>query len=99
MTNSSGFTIIELLVYLGLFGIIMTGILSGSYAVIESANRNQTKGLVQADGDFLLGKINWAMSGVTAVTMPVVGTPGSTLTTNKWDGSSITLAHNGTNFQ
>lgn len=63
-----GFTIIEALIYLGLFAIVMAGIISVAYAVFESSGRNQTKVMVQTEGNFILGKINWALTGGTPAT-------------------------------
>ncbi|MFS6835634.1 type II secretion system protein J, partial [Staphylococcus aureus] len=65
--SSHGFTIVEVLVYLGLFGLIMVGIVATAYNIFETSGRLQTRAMLTAEGNFLLGKINWAMNGATAI--------------------------------
>ena len=88
MKQQSGFTIIETLVYLALFGLVMTGIIVAAYNMFELSGRTQTTAMLTAEGNFLLGKINWAMSGVQTICLPIVGTPGSNLVVRKWDTAS-----------
>jgi len=84
----TGFTLIEVLVYLVLFAILMTGSVAAAYSLFESSDRNQTKVTVQEEGDFLLAKISWALSGVQAVNSPPIGGSGSMLSVNKWDSAT-----------
>lgn len=80
MKKQKGFTLIETLIYLALFAILMSGIGVTVYAVIEGAGRGQTKIMVQEEGGFLLGKINWALAGASSAT----ATP-STLTISRYN--------------
>lgn len=84
--KQSGFTLMEVLVYLGLFVILCGGAVAAAYNIIQISNRNQTKSMVQEEGNFLLAKINWALSGVDAVNQPAVGASGSFLSINKVTG-------------
>lgn len=88
--NEDGFTLIETLVYLGLFAIIMTGVISVAFATFEGNGRLQTKNLIQEEGDFLLAKINYALTGATSVSQPVSGSPDNTLIFIK-AGSTLTF--------
>jgi type II secretory pathway pseudopilin PulG len=65
--SQSGMTLIETLVYLVLFAILFGGAISASYNVLEIGGRNQTKIIVQQEGDFLLAKIDWVLSGVDTI--------------------------------
>jgi type II secretory pathway pseudopilin PulG len=85
------FTIIETVVYLGLFSILIGGAVVGAYNVFESAGREQTRAMLQEEGSFLIGKINWAVSGASSVNTPGGGQFGSSLSVNKVTG----LAGNG----
>jgi len=67
--NQQGFTLIETLIYLGLFTIIMVGVVAVAYSTFEANGRLQTKTLIQEEGDFLLAKLNWALTGATAATV------------------------------
>lgn len=89
-----GFTLIEAIVYLALFGIMITGIVSGAFSVIESSGRNQTHAMLQEEGNFIIGKIHYALASASQVNAPA--TSGGTLTTTKYDSTSVTLAPNGT---
>lgn len=87
MKQQSGFTIIETLVYLGLFGIVMAGIIVAAYSTFELTDRIKTKAMLTAEGNFLLSKINWAMSGVQTINLPAVGCTVNcnALSVDKWD--------------
>ena len=84
-----GFTLIEALVYLVLFAIVIGGAIVSSYGIFDSIGRNETKAMLQEEGDFLVAKINWMLSGVQSVDVPAVGSHGPTLSTTKWDTSIV----------
>ncbi len=84
--SQGGFTLIEVLVYLSLFAIILGGAIIAAYSVFESSGRNQTSAMVQEEGDFLIGKVSWALSGAEAVNLPAVNSAGSILSVNKVTG-------------
>lgn len=60
--NNRGFTLIETIVYIALFGILLAGVFTAAFNIIESGGRNQNKLILKEDGDFILSKINWAIS-------------------------------------
>lgn len=101
MSNKQqGFSLIETLIYIGLFAIIMSGIIAVAYAIFESSGRNQTKTMVQEEGNFLLAKINWALTGATAINQPASGNSDNsdnTLTLTK-GGSHLTFSLSGGNL-
>jgi len=102
MTSSSqkGFTLIETLIYLGLYAIIMTGALTAIYTIFESSARNQVKAMVQEEGTFILGKIDWALTGAKTIGSPPTGSTGSTLSITKFDstaGNPIVISLSGAN--
>lgn len=88
-----GFTLIETLVYLALFAIVLFGIVATTYAYFETVGRNQTKAMLQEEGQFMLGKIAYAMSG--AKTISIVG---SVLTITKYNGTSVVIQRSGTDL-
>ncbi|KND51768.1 MAG: hypothetical protein ABA06_00710 [Parcubacteria bacterium C7867-001] len=96
-----GFTLLETLVYIALFTILIGGAVVGAYNLFEAAERGGTRVMLQEETDFLIAKVNWALSGAQAVTAPGVGTTGSALTVAKWDtsiGNPVVVAQNGTNL-
>lgn len=85
--SGAGFTLIEVLVYLGLFTILVGGAVLAAYNVIESSGRNQTLAIMQQESSFITGKINWALSGIEGVNAPLLNTPSSQLLVTKTDGA------------
>jgi len=95
MKKDRGFTLIETLVYLALFGILFSGVIVCAYSVLESSARNQTKAMAQAEGDFLVAKINWTIKNAKEVISPVDAVPNQTLTVRKFDNSYSTVKPSG----
>jgi prepilin-type N-terminal cleavage/methylation domain-containing protein len=86
-----GFTLIETLVYLALFAIIIGGIMSAAYALFESSDRNQTKAMMQEEKDFMIAKIDMALTGAKTISAPAANASGSMLTLTKYDTTSATV--------
>jgi len=83
--QKKGFTLIETIIYIGLFGIMCTGIFASMYPLFTSAQRLTTNILIDSETTFILSKIEYALSnGITSptgtITSPSAGTTGSTLT-------------------
>src|SRR4051812_3687096 len=93
-----GFTLIETLVYLALFTLIIGGFGSASYMLFETNDRNQTKAMLQEEKDFLIGKIEWELSGAKTVTAPASGIPGPRLMFFKSDGSFVVITSSSTDL-
>lgn len=85
--SSGGFTLIEVLVYLALFALLFGGAVAAAFNVVELSGRNQTKAMLQEEGNFLLAKINWALSGAQSVSQPALNTSGSRLAADKITGA------------
>lgn len=96
--DQRGFTLIEVTVYLGLFAILIGGAVITAYNVIESSGRNQTRAILQEEGDFLTAKINYVLSGAQSVSSPSAPpscaspTQSSNLSVLKYDGSSYVVS-------
>ena len=67
--NTQGFTLIEVIIYIGLFGILMSGIVIATYQLLDSGERNNKSVSIQEEGTFLNRKINWALSNATEVSV------------------------------
>ena len=83
---------------MALFAILMGGAVTVAYAVFESAGHNQGKEILQQEGDFLIGKIEWALSGVQTIDSPplnpldpTTSTQNSILQVTKYGSSIITI--------
>ena len=69
-----GFTLIEVLIYLGLFGLLFSGLFISALSIIENIGRNDTQIMVQEEGEFLLAKISYAVNGATSFDIPISST-------------------------
>jgi prepilin-type N-terminal cleavage/methylation domain-containing protein len=65
--NSAGFTLIEMLVYLALFALIMTGAFVSAYQLIEHSARTQAQVERSEELGFLIRKITWALGSAVSV--------------------------------
>lgn len=65
--KNNGFTLLEVIIYLSLFSLLMTGILQTVFIVFETVETNQEKIAVLAESTFLQQKMTWALSGATNV--------------------------------
>ncbi len=84
--NISGFTLMEVLIYLALFAVILGGAFGAAGVIIQSSGRSQSQSFLQEEGDFILAKFNWAMSGAFSVTAT-----SSRLSIGKYDSASNPL--------
>lgn len=88
---TSGFTLIETSIYLALFGLIIAGGVIAAYQIFEFAGRNQTRAMMQEEGDFIIAKMGYALSGAQTVGTPAAPSPNagcassSQLSVTKWD--------------
>jgi prepilin-type N-terminal cleavage/methylation domain-containing protein len=87
----SGFTLIETIVYLALFAILMTGVLSASFNLFESSGHNASRALLAEEGSFVIAKVHGVLSGATLVTQPSTGSSSSVLSVHKAEGGMVAL--------
>ncbi len=94
--NQKGATLIEVMVYIALFGIIIWGGVITAFHILESSGSMATRAWIQEEGDFLIAKMNWVLSGVREITAPPLPpdlscNESDTLSVQKWDASLGTL--------
>lgn len=68
-TRQSGFTLIEVIIYLALLAMMFSGAVACVYGVVETSEANSVRAAAQEEGDFLLAKIDWAMTGAVLATV------------------------------
>ncbi len=83
MKKNNGFSLIEVLIYISLMSLILTGALTLSYQLISSAGTSNKNIIILDEANFMLRKINWAMDGVATINSPAVGASGQTLSVTK----------------
>lgn len=80
-----GFTLIETMIYVALFVIIIGGGFVGAYQVISSSDYANRQSVIDEEGNFVIRKIEWALSGTQTINSPALGVTGSTLSINKYN--------------
>ncbi|MGC9602180.1 MAG: prepilin-type N-terminal cleavage/methylation domain-containing protein [Minisyncoccia bacterium] len=90
--HDAGFTLIEVIMYLALFSILMAGSLSAAFALCESSGHERTRALLLEEGNFIIAKTEWELSGAELVTDPSVGNSGATLSIERVSGYDNTGA-------
>src|ERR1700757_2708202 len=93
--NNSGFTLVEMIIYLALFSIVIGGGMICTYQIIQSTDAGTNHVALQEEANFLLRKVDWALTG--ANTVSTVSSPAS-LTVTK-TGLTVVFTVSGTNMR
>ena len=93
--GARGFTLIETLVYLGLYALIITGSFMAAYGLFESSAHNATAAMLEEEGDYLVAKVRWALDHASQINLPV--TTGGVLSISDASGS-VTIASDGSDL-
>lgn len=89
-----GFTLIEVIIYIALFSFLIGGAFITAYQLIDSSGKLSAKTTTQAEGNFVMRKFNWALTGISSF----INTS-DTLHLNKYDGNQIDIQKNGTKIE
>ncbi len=68
--NMKGFTLLEVVIYIAIFSILMSGVLLTVYQLLDVGRANLSAVAVQEEGTFVNRKISWALAGATAIDVP-----------------------------
>jgi type II secretory pathway pseudopilin PulG len=72
-----GFTLIETIIYIGLFSLIFTGIFMSIHPLFTGAARMTRNIAIEGESAFILAKIEYALSDTITAPEGVVATPGA----------------------
>src|SRR3989338_3088421 len=86
--KQKGFTLIEVIIYIALFSLLMGSAFLIAYQLFEGSGKLSVKNTVQEEGNFVMRKFNWLMTG--AKTFSISGS-GSELTVTKFDTRIIKI--------
>lgn len=100
--KSHGFTLIETILYVGLFGIMFTGIFLSIYPFFTGAERLSKNIATESETAFILSKIQFAISDTITsphgqVTIPVEGETSDTLLLSYNTNEKYTFTEDATN--
>jgi len=82
-----GFTLIETLIYIALFAIVIGGGMVAAYEIIQATDANRNQIILQEEANFVFRKIDWALTGATAITV----SPSTLVTTKSISGTPTNL--------
>lgn len=71
MHRNRGFTLIEMIIYVALFSIMIGGVAITVYNLIQNATSTSTKVVTQEEINFVLKKLDWALTGADSTTIDV----------------------------
>lgn len=87
-----GFTLIETIIYIALLAFLMGAGISAAFYIIDSSQKNKSEVNVQAEGNFILRKLEWALTGADDVSVS-----GTTLTVTK-AGGPLVFSYDGSKY-
>ena len=98
--QNSGFTLIETIIYIGLFAVIMTMGLPAVFQLLEGSGQTNGKATVQDEENFVLRKIDWALGSIdpSKSYTPSLGTS-AMLSLTRYDGTKVAVRQSGTEVQ
>ncbi len=99
--NIRGFTLIETIVYIAILTFLIASGFMAAFYIIDSSGKNKTDVNVQAEGNFIVRKIDWALTGASSVS---VGATTLSITKDTSAGfpasqNPIVFSLNGSNLQ
>jgi hypothetical protein len=71
---------------------------TASYQLIDGSRKLSTKTNVAEEGNFVVRKLNWALSNISSISSPSSGTS-SSLTLTQYDGNIVYVKLNGTKIE
>lgn len=63
----TGFTLLETLIYLAILSILIVAGVASAYAILDIGGRGAKGIVIASEGNFLIRKIDWALSGATKI--------------------------------
>lgn len=87
LQKKSGFTLVELLVYFGLFSILLVVLSSVFITMLEQQTQDTAQSALQQESEYILTKLKYEINNADEIVMPA--SPGATL-------QSLTLRTDGT---
>jgi hypothetical protein len=95
--RSKGFSLFEMILYVGLFGMILSGGILASYQLLKSSQQVNSHASIQEEENFVTRKILWAIAGMdpSQTFVPASGSS-ATLSLTRYDGLQIAIRRTGT---
>ncbi|TSC70245.1 MAG: hypothetical protein CEO12_449 [Parcubacteria group bacterium Gr01-1014_46] len=69
---NKGTTLIEVIIYIALFSILLTGSFMSAMGLVDSNSKTRVSITVQDEGNFVMRKINWLITNLDPTSPPTV---------------------------
>ncbi len=101
--KNRGFTLVEMLIYMGIFSIMLIALTQIFTSIIDVQLESQSNGSVSQDGQYILSRLTYDIQRAQDIATPsaqALGTPSSTLglVINDVNGTSYTYASSSGNL-
>lgn len=80
MKNKSGFTLVELIISMGIMTILITVLAQVFGSILSMRQKNEAVSVLAQDSRFVVARIAYDVARATSITSPTIGNPGPTLT-------------------
>ncbi len=96
--NQPGFTVVELLLYMGIFSILLVVLMQIFTSILSVHAESQATSQVEQDGSYILARLTNDIHKASTIATPTLGTTGQTIHIT---GSGIdeTVSQNGTDLK
>lgn len=84
---SSGFTLIEVLIYSAILGIILSSSLTMLYSVSAGRAQALARQVLESEGNMLMSKLTWAMTSAKTINLPAANSTSTVLSLSRYDSS------------
>lgn len=89
MKKRQGFTIVELLIYMGILSIVLVVLTQIFTTIVDFQLQSQSVSSVQQDGRFIMSRLQYDINRAQTIVNPALGT----------QSTQLTITINGTNYQ
>src|SRR3989344_366792 len=89
VSEREGFTLIEVVIYVALLGLFLSGAIGAAFALSESNARTIRNAHIQEEAAFISQKISWALTNATSVDIVA-----NTIFITKQEGEDFTVGEN-----
>ena len=81
--KNRGFTLLETIIYIGLFGLIFSGIFSSIYPILTGADRLTEYILINSEQEFMFAKITYLLGDSLTTNQTTITEPGPNATSSR----------------
>jgi type II secretory pathway component PulJ len=89
--RQKGFTLLDTVVYIGLFSLVTSFVIVILYQIIAGQGQHRNRVEVDAESNFMMQKIVWALTGAQTINQPAVNATSSVLSVSKYGFSENPL--------